>query len=80
MDRCIYYLLLFNYQCADDAINTMLHLLQLKGGANVHQQFKAIGSVLHGVWASLSTIADLWETDFVTIKISARRTGRMTFA
>lgn len=64
---------------ADETIFRIMRLLHVKGGARFEQQLKAIGSLPHGMWVSLSALADLWGTDYRTIKLSARRLGRMAF-
>lgn len=65
--------------CAEDSIYRILRLLHIKGGTRFEQQLKAIGSLPQGMWVSLSALADLWGTDYRTIKLSARRLGRMAF-
>lgn len=64
---------------ADDTIFRILRLLHVKGGARFELQLKAIGSLPHGMWVSLSALADLWGTDYRTIRTSARRLGRIAF-
>lgn len=64
---------------AEETISRIMRLLHAKGGVRFEQQLKAIGSVPHGMWVSLSALADLWGTDYRSIKLSARRLGRMAF-
>lgn len=64
---------------ADETILSILSLLHTKGGVRFEQQLKAIGTLPQGIWVSLSALADLWGTDYRTIKLSARRMGRMAF-
>lgn len=63
----------------DETIFRIMRLLHTKGGLRFEQQLKAIGSLPSGMWVSLSALADLWSTDYRTIKLSARRLGRMAF-
>lgn len=63
----------------DETIMRIMRLLHTKGGLRFEQQLKAIGSLPTGTWVSLSALADIWSTDYRTIKLSARRLGRMAF-
>lgn len=63
-----------------DTIFRILHILLQRGGAKFRAQLKDIACLPCGVWVSLSTLADVWGMDYRTVKMSARRLGRMAFA
>ena len=63
----------------EETIERIMRILQSRGGSRFLSQLRAITAHPHGVPVSLSTLADLWNMDYRTVKISARRLGRMAF-
>lgn len=64
----------------EETIRRILMVLLKRGGPKFEAQLRAITCLPQGVWISLSALADLWGMDYRSIKLSARRLGRLAFA